>query len=52
MNQSEKSKLTSLYQEYTKERYQNTYYSYNVHQKQVMYLNGDVRKFGSRIVSL
>lgn len=47
--ESERRKLRALYQDFEKPRYMNNYYSYDVHHRLVMFLNGDVRKFGQRI---
>lgn len=47
MKPLEKNKILVLYQDFEKPRYKNDYYSYNVHHKIVMYLNGDSRKYGA-----
>lgn len=47
--ESEKRKVIALYKDFEKPQYMNNYYSYNVHHKLVMFLNGDIRKFGKRI---
>lgn len=52
MRPNEENKVVVLYQDFGKEPYKNNYYSYNVHQKLVMYLNGEIRMFGNRIVSV
>lgn len=48
---AEKEKMKQLYKTFDGTRYQQTYYSYNVHKKLVMFLNGDVRKYGKRITT-
>lgn len=50
ISQTEINKIIFLYGDLEKPRYQSDYFSYNVHNKLVMYLNGDIRKFGERIV--
>lgn len=50
MSANERNKIVALFEEYEKPRFKYNYYSYNVHHKLVMYLNGDIRKFGKRIV--
>lgn len=45
----ERMKMIALYKDFEKPRYMENYYSYNVHRKLVMFLNGDIRKFGKRI---
>ncbi len=50
IRQSDKDKMIALQQDFEKPRYKDNYYSFNVHYKLVMYLNGDIRKFGTRIV--
>ena len=45
LRQTEVRKMEILYETFLKQNY----YSYNVHYKQVMFLNGDIRKFGKRI---
>lgn len=49
MKQSERMKMNALYGDFRKSHYKNNYYSYNVHYGLVMFLNGDVRKFGKRL---
>lgn len=49
MKQVETSKVEALYKDLEKPQYQHGYYSYNVNRKLVMFLNGDIRKFGKRI---
>lgn len=45
----EKEKIKQLYISFNGPRYQQQYYSYNVHTKLVIFLNGDIRKFGKRL---
>lgn len=47
--EAEKSKVKRLYLDYETPRYRENYYSFNVHNQLVMYLNGDIRKHGKRI---
>lgn len=47
--QTEKEKMKKLYIAFESAHYQETYYSYNVHYKLVMFLNGDLRKCGKRV---
>ena len=47
----EKAKVIALFLDYEKPHYRNRYYSYNVHYKLVMYLNGDIRRMGQRVIS-
>lgn len=49
VKEMEKEKIKKLYVSFEGPRYQQQYYSYNVHQKLVVFLNGDVRKFGVRL---
>lgn len=49
VTQTDRNKMVALYKDFEKERYQMNYYSYNVHHKLVMFLDGKVRKFGKRI---
>lgn len=49
VTRSDQNKMIALYNDFEKPRYKTNYYSYNVHHKLVMYLNGDIRKFGVRI---
>lgn len=49
ISQSERNKMFALYKDFEKPQYKNNYYSYNVHHQLVMFLNGDVRKYGKRI---
>lgn len=43
-----KRKIISLYRNFENPPYQATYYSFNIHHGIVMYLNGDIRRFGIR----
>ncbi len=45
----ERTKIRQLYTSFEGQRYQEQYYSYNVHRKLVTFLNSDVRKFGKRV---
>lgn len=49
MKEIEMEKIKKLYDSFEGPRYQQEYYSYNVHQKLVVFLNGDVRKFAVRL---
>lgn len=49
ISQSDRNTMIALYNDFEKPRYRTNYYSYNVHHKLVMFLNGDVRKCGKRI---
>lgn len=42
-------KMKNLYTMFEATRDQPKYYSYNVHEKLVIFLNGDVRKFGKHV---
>ncbi len=49
-SKQDKEKIRHHFYTYFKlERYQQQYYSFNVHHGSVMYLNGDLRRFGSRV---
>lgn len=50
VDDSRKRKMESLYRDFEKPEYQRRYYSFSVHYKLVMFLNGNVRKFGQRII--
>lgn len=51
INENRKRKIKALYKDFeTKPEYRERYYSFNVGHKLVMFLNGDILKFGQRIV--
>ncbi len=49
MKENERRKMIALYDDFEKSHYQTNYYSYSVHYKSVMFLNGDFRKFAKRV---
>lgn len=49
ISKNDKEKIRRLYDYFELDRYKDNYYSYNVHTRSVMYLNGDIRRFGQRI---
>lgn len=42
-------KVKALYLDFEKPEYRSKYYSYNIHFRRVMFLNGDLRKNGTRV---
>ncbi len=48
-SKQDESKIRHLYYCFELDRYKEKYYSYNVHRRMVMYLNGDLRRFGCRV---
>lgn len=48
-SKQDESKIRHLYCYFELDRYKEKYYSYNVHRRMVMYLNGDLRRFGCRV---
>lgn len=46
---TDKDKLRLLYSYYETDQYRQKYHSFNVHLGVVMYLNGDLRRFGCRV---
>lgn len=49
IKKQDEAKVKKLYIYFEKPEYQARYYSYNVHTKLVMFLNGDIRKYGVRV---
>lgn len=52
IKETEKLKIKGLYDDFEKPSYRLKYYSYHINEKLVMYLNGDIRKWGKRIPRL
>lgn len=48
-NQKNRNKIEMLLLDLERPEYQAKYYSYNVHHGMVMFLNGEIRKYGQRI---
>ena len=48
-SKKDKDKIRHLYSYFELDRYREKYYSYNVQRRMVMYLNGDLRRFGCRV---